>query len=284
MKNPTSNHQIGMMSKATSRQNVLAKTLMALSLLVLSAWPALAGTVDFKDWTASFSNSTETWTNTSDAGTVTGTSHCPGCYGAPTGTYGVATPITPQLFTTEFNSNGKAVPQSISFNFSSGYRWGAGGELFLGNIHEYYAYTISAWDFNNNPIDVNTWTTPNGLQSEYLNGAVGQMGYFSTSSTMRCRTDGTALCTSTGNSENFYVNDPNADPNSGQGGVIPLGGLQNVGRIELTLFASDLGQNAQSGDFILFNVGTPTPEPGSLFLFGSGIAGLAGFLRRRLLS
>ena len=55
--------------------------------LASSCWPAMAGTMDFKDWTASFSSGVQTFSNTGSASTVTGTSACPSCWGAPTGTY-----------------------------------------------------------------------------------------------------------------------------------------------------------------------------------------------------
>ena len=64
-----------------------------------------------------------------------------------------------------------------------------------------------------------------------------------------------------GNSEDFYVDDPNADPNSGQGGLLWIKGLQDVEKIRLTLTDSDLGPNDQSDDFILFNVATQLLSP-----------------------
>ena len=241
--------------------------------LASSCWPAMAGPMDFKDWTASFSSGVQTFSNTSSAGTITGTSTCPGCWGAPTGTYGVATAITPQQFTTEFNANGQYVGNGVDFTFSANYGWGTGGQLLIGNIHNLYEYTLSAWDFNGVQIDVNNWTTPSGLLTEYLHGAPGQLGYFSTSTTSR---------SVSGLSSLFYVNDSGADANSGQGGVLPLGGLVDVGRIQLTLSSSSLGPNAQSGDFILFNVGTPVPEPSSAVLMGLGGAVVLFLQRRRM--
>ena len=178
------------------------------------------------------------------------------------------TAITSQLFTNEFDISGQNVGGSATFDFSSGYDWGTGGELILGNIHNYFEYTLSAWDFSGSPINVNTaWT----VGTEYSSTAPGTLGYFSTSSTQE---------SASGNSENFFVDDPTADANGGQGGVLTIGGLTDVGEIQLTLTSSSLGTNAQQDDFIIFNVGTPTPEPAT---YGLCVAGLfvVGILRRR---
>jgi PEP-CTERM motif len=243
----------------------------AMALVVACAiTPAAADSFDFKDWSWSFNNSAYTYTNTSSAGTITGSSNY---FAAYPGTWGIPYAITTQPpFSTEFQVSGTSgVGQSVTFNFSSGYNWGTGGQMILGNIHNYFEYTLSAWDFNNQPINVNNWN----ILAEYPSSAPGTLGYFSTSSTLH---------SAAGNSENFYVDDPLADPNGGQGGVLQIAGLQDVGKMQLTLTSSDLGQNAQQGDFILFNVGTPTdtPEPGSLALFGTGVLGLAGVVRRKL--
>lgn len=262
------------------RKRIVAKCLIAAVAAIMGSSPAMANTMDFKDWTASFGSGKETWTNTSSAGTVTGTSMCPGCWGAPTGTFGVANAIDPPgpiTFTTEFNASPN--PSSVNFVFSNNYDWGTGGELILGNIHDYFEYSLQAWDFGGNPIDVNTqWTFLN----EYLNGAAGQQGYFSTSSTNRCAGGSSLICAGPSTAEDFYVYDTMVDANSGQGGVMVFSGLQNVGRIQLSLLSSSLAQNGQGSDFILFNVGTPvsTPEPASAALVG-GAGALLLLLRVR---
>ena len=73
--------------------------------------------------------------------------------------------------------------------------------------------------------------------------------------------------------------------NSGQTGyhVVQLNGLQASGGTETLSFGFiGSGQTAWSLDDVdLEQVGTP--EPGSLVLMGSGVLGLAGVLRRRLL-
>ena len=230
----------------------------------MQAW---AGTIDFYDWTSTFTGSGWSFTNTSSAGSISGFSALP-AFSKDVGTFGMPTAITSQLFTNEFDISGQNVGGSATFDFSSGYDWGTGGELILGNIHNYFEYTLSAWDFSGSPINVNTaWT----VGTEYSSTAPGTLGYFSTSSTQE---------SASGNSENFFVDDPTADANGGQGGVLTIGGLTDVGEIQLTLTSSSLGTNAQQDDFIIFNVGTPTPEPAT---YGLCVAGLfvVGILRRR---
>ena len=229
---------------------------------------------EFHDWTSAFLGNGYSWTNTSSAGTVVGSDFFPPVPGfaGTTGTYGVPTAITAQnIFTHEFQIQGiNGLGSSVNFVFSNGYGWGTGGELLIGNIHNYYEYTVSAWDFNNVPIDVNTWAT----LAEYDSTAPGSSGYFSTSTTSR---------SASGLSTNFFVFDNTADANSGQGGVVLVGGLVDVGRIELTFTASNLAPNLQFNDFILFNVGTPVPEPSTFACLLGGL-GLLGLRRRRALA
>jgi hypothetical protein len=234
------------------------------AILLLPAAPASAAF--FHDWTGTFSGSGWTYTNTSYAGTTTGFDPHP-AFAAQPGTWGVPYAITTQTpFTCEFQIHGTtALGSSVDFSFSSGYAWGSGGELLIGNIHNYYEYTLEAWDFSSNQIDVNTWLTIN----EYPSSAPGTIGYFSTSSTTR---------TAAGLASKFFVFDPNVDPNLGQGGVVHVGGLANVGKIRLTLTSSSLAPNAQQVDFILFNVGTPIPAPGAL---GAAAVGVVLATRRR---
>ena len=174
---------------------------------------AMAGIMEFHDWTSTFTGGGYTFNNTSSAGTISGSSALHG-FGSQPGTFGVPYAITPapgNLFTSEFQISGtNGLGASVDFNFSSGYAWGTGGQLILGNIHNYFEYTLSAWNSNNQPIDVNAWT----LLSEYPSTAPGTLGYFSTSQTMR---------SASGDSSNFFVVDPMADGNGGQGGVLLLG-------------------------------------------------------------
>ncbi len=244
--------------------------LLALSLLTAST--LVADTMDWHDWSASFNNGIYHFDNTSSAGTITGTSqHAFANYPGP---FGVPYEITQQnMFAQEFQINGTSgLGGSANFTFSNNYNWGSGGQMILGNIHNYYEYTLSAWDNNNNPINVNSWH----VIKEFDSSAPGTSGYFSTSSTqMKPNADGV--------SEDFFVNDPHADNNGGQGGLLWIDGLKDVSRMQLTLTASDLGQNAQQVDFILFDVATPTPEPGTLVMLGSSALGIAGLLRKRFL-
>jgi hypothetical protein len=193
-------------------------------------------------------------------------------------------PPGPITFTTEFSASTPG--SSVNFVFSNSYAWGSGGQLILGNIHGYFEYTLSAWDSGGAAINVNTqWT----LLAEYLNGAAGQLGYSSTSSTGHCAATSTSgnppgqsVCLGTADSESFFVYDTGADANSGQGGVLVLGGLQNVGRIQLTLASNSLATSGQGSDFILFNIGTPAPEPSTAVPMIIGcFAGVVVLRRRR---
>jgi PEP-CTERM motif len=61
------------------------------------------------------------------------------------------------------------------------------------------------------------------------------------------------------------------------GGGIPAGIF--VGMEDLPLGQSDLDYN--DDQFVFVNIGTSTPEPGTLLLAGSGMLGLLGFARRK---
>ena len=238
---------------------------------------AIASAIAFHDWSPAFTQSSYTFSNTSSAGTISGVSLKPG-FESYIGTFGVPFAIAPSpdnIFTSEFQIHGTtALGATVDFNFSNGYKWGTGGQLILGNIHNYYEYTLSAWGFGGNSIDVNLWS----LVAEYDSTAVGTQGYFSTSNTSR---------SASGNSSKFFVNDSGAGANFGQGGVLLLGNtgqVAGVGRIQLSLTASNLGQNDQLGDFILFNVGTPVPEPTSLILVSTALFCLRRFRSRQYIA
>ena len=225
------------------------------------AEPAHGAAVLVHDWTSAYAGNQYTYTNTSLSGSISGSSPVPGFAGQP-GTYGLPYAITTQPALTDgFQIHGlSGVGNTMTFEFSSGYDWGNGGELVIGNIHNYYGYTMSAWDFNNDPIDVNSWS----YLGEYASTAPGTSGYFSTSNT---------TLTAVGQSTFFSVVDPAVDMGHGQGGIVHLGGLSDVGRISLTLTTSSLGPNPQQVDFIIFNVGT-VPEPSTALLLSLGLVGV----------
>ena len=225
------------------------------ALLLASA--AHASTYNFHDWAAAtFSGGTWTWTATSPAGPITATNVAGGWSPAP-GSWGLPAQITAQGLTREFHVSPLLIGKQLIVTFPPNFAWGTGGELAIGNIHNWFSYTLSAWEPNGTPINVNNWTTPTGLSSEYLTGG---SGYFATSNT---------TSTPSGNSRVFSVSDSSASPTFGQGGVIPLlmtnaGNADNVGKLTLTLTSVNLPPNVPAGvDFLLFNVATP-PENGLL--------------------
>jgi hypothetical protein len=173
---------------------------VSLVALAASQSPALASSQDYHDWSAKCTANTCSYFNTSLAGTITGSSSQ--FWDVP-GTFGVPYAITPEnLFTNEFSADGDVIGSSVTFNFSSGYNWGSGGQMFIGNIHNCFQYTVSAWDFNNTPIDVyDNWN----FIAEYQSTAPGTVGYFSTSPTIRARNSDKV-------SEDFSVDDPKSDP------------------------------------------------------------------------
>src|ERR1039457_1850085 len=83
----------------------------------------------FHDWTATGISNV---TNKSTAGTITGTNATFGV----TGDNFSAPAITTAILTTGFNLG--AVGSFMDFSFSTGYAWGNGGQMIIGNIHNYF--------------------------------------------------------------------------------------------------------------------------------------------------
>ncbi len=220
--------------------------------LFLGVWTARAGTLHpfspYQWRSATCAGNTCTWTARGPFPTFTATSTNgwrPG--GGPYPTH-----FTPPL-QNEFSVGGDG--DTVVITLPSGLTWGSnGGELILGNIHNYFEYNLSATD-GTNPIDVNAW--------KFLGEDIT-----STSSTSSC-VGGTAVnvlpngtCWGKPTSKGFYVYDPNAPASSGQGGVVALGNLpSNVRTITLTLVSNNLGNmlpNGAGSDYVLFNVGQAT--------------------------
>jgi hypothetical protein len=172
----------------------------------------------------------------------------------------VGTGFTPPL-ANEFYAD--TVGDSVVMTLPIGLNWGkAGGELILGNIHNFYEYNLSATDSSGNPINVNDWTylgvdlTPVGSHPDPV------------SSTSTCTfggflPDGSA-CPGTSSSEDFYVYDTSACGGSilacegtSQGGVVALGNLPStVSTITLTLESDNLGDlegGYSAFDLTIFN-------------------------------
>jgi hypothetical protein len=188
------------------------------------------------------------------------------------------TSFTPAL-TNEFNVYGNGASLVITL---TGLPWGtSGGELILGNIHNYYEYNLSAKDSAGNPINVNNWA----YLGEDLN-STSSTSYYSGGLLPPGAPSG--FVPGATDSENFYVADSNASPGSGQGGVVALGDLPStVATITLTLASNNL-DNAfplgnQGSDFIIANVGpAAVPEPSSVVLsvIGMGVVGMLVLLHR----
>lgn len=168
-----------MNKNATSR--TLKPTMAVLGLIALNS--VATAQYDWKDWTATFSSAGWTYTNTTSAGTINGFDAHPGFVAAP-GAWGMPYAVTgpTNTFTNEFQIHGlNGLGSTVRFDFSAGYQWGSGGQALIGNIHNGYEYTISAWDFSNNQLDANAWS----VLGEYDSSASGTSGYFSTSTTSR---------------------------------------------------------------------------------------------------
>lgn len=186
----------------------------------------------FHNWSHTYNGSVWTYTSSSPAGQISASTKS-----FPPASSGLSLPpITNTTITQGFNPSKVGAP--IDFDFSPGYGWGKGGQMIIGNIHNYFEYTISAWDQSGAPMDVNQWNTI----ADY------PLGWSPASKTNR---------TAAGNSSKFWVYDPSSSSGSGQGGVLWLGGLKNVARIRLSLTNNNLAPNGQGSDFIVFNVATP---------------------------
>jgi len=235
---------------------------------VVSATSAQAA-YQWHDWTSTFTGLGYNFSNTSAAGTISGFSGLSQFASSP-GSWGMPTAIQPGLiFSDAFQIHGlNGLNGVATFNFSAGYGWGTGGRMTLGNLHNYYEYTISAWDASNNPIDVNTWS----VLTEFASTAPGTSGYFSTSLSSR---------SAAGLSSKFFVYDPLASPETVQGGLMLIDGLSGVAKLQIQLTNSNLAPNSQQVDFLLMNFATPeaVPEPAPVAVMAMGLAAL--FRRRR---
>lgn len=221
---------------------------------------------DWHDWSSTFTGLGYNFTDTSAAGVISGSSGLSQFASSP-GNWGMPNAIQPGLtFTDAFQIHGlNGLNGVATFNFSAGYAWGSGGRMTLGNIHNYFEYTISAWDSIGNPIDVNNWS----VLAEYPATAPGSSGYFSTSLSSR---------TAAGMSSKFFVNDPSASNDLGQGGLMLIDGLVGVSKLQIQLTNSSLAPNSQQVDFLLMNFATPqaaVPEPGSYAALTVGFIALS---------
>jgi len=117
-------------------------------------------------------------------------------------------------------------------------------------------FTISAFDSNNNPISLTTWTN----YGDYLLYATDNAPNLWNPATGEVVGNGVGQ----NNSQNLF-----------------LGLTSNIARIHVDF--DDVDQGYEFLDFGLAGGSSEVPEPSSLLLLGSGMAALSGLLRRRLL-
>jgi len=144
---------------------------------------------------------------------------------------------------------------SIDFTFS-GVSPDSQTMFTLGNLRPGNRFTISAFDSNNNPISLTTWTN----YGDYLLYATDNAPNLWNPATGEVVGNGVGQ----NNSQNLF-----------------LGLTSNIARIHVDF--DDVDQGYEFLDFGLAGGSSEVPEPSSLLLLGSGMAALSGLLRRRLL-
>ena len=218
----------------------------------------------FHDWKSTYALGLHSYTNTIVWGTFNG-SNTIAEFTSQSGTDSLPFPVANQSPLTNvfqiigFNDR----ENTITFDLSSEYNSVSSGVLLLGNISNYSGSTISTWNFENAPIDAYRWT----FLKEYDSNSPIISGCFSTSETLLTHAEYSTI---------FNIVDLLSDADLGQGYDVHLGGLLDVGRIELMFATSSLGTNVQLTDFMLFNAGTVT-EPSAGILLVTTFVGILTF-------